>query len=69
MCREFKPIIRSAYYDSTDPQLRNKFSLELTKPESKSLCQAFDRKAGTSGNRRPQPMPGSAAAPAPQPQR
>ena len=37
MCREFKSIIRSAYYDSTDPQLRNKFSLELTKPESKSL--------------------------------
>ena len=69
MCREFKPIIRSAYYDSADPQLRNKFSLELTKPESKSLCQAFDRKAGTSGNRRPQPMPGSAAEPAPQLQR
>ena len=61
--REYKPIMKAAYFNSTDPQFRAKFSLELTKAESVGLCQAFDRKARAGGSsKRPQPLPGSAAA-------
>ena len=66
-CREYKPILKAAYFtNSSDPQSRGKFSLELTKSESIGLCQAFDRKAGKGGSKssqRPQPIPGPSAAP------
>lgn len=61
--REYRPILRAAYFESSDPQFRNKFSLELTKPESVSLCQAFDRKASAAGGKRPQPLSAASAGP------
>ena len=65
-CREYKPILRAAYFTSSDPLVRSKFSLELKQEESKGLCQAFDRKASAAGGGssfRPQPLPGSSAGP------